>query len=280
MRVLRSLLLAMAILFLSGCTEMRMEGDAKIFQGSAFGSVIRTLVGRSLLGLGGVAIAGSVLPDRKPRNRRSTPKERLSTGQRAGLFLFGGAMGFIGLFLAAITFVFPHKLHVTVYPDRVAMASTYSQTGGKEAVISFSDISSVEIRSEPYGVGKFKKFLVFTTNRGGTIKQAASNNEMRALATIRQALADYQTQQPSIAPQPIASTERSQSTFATPATTTSSRATPSPSTPSPGAPKPSSREYSLKRYVINIALPEDHSVVGPDTVVEVGTKLGACYANR
>ena len=89
---------------------MRMEGDAKIFQSSAMGSLIRTIIGIALIGLGGVAIAGGVLPDKKPKKRTAKPTERLSSGQRVRFVVFGGAMGFAGLFLAGASLCFPSKL--------------------------------------------------------------------------------------------------------------------------------------------------------------------------
>lgn len=156
------ILLILITLAFSGCTEMRIDGDAKVFQSSALGATIRIVIGLGLIGLGIASVVGSLLPDRKPKNRSMKSSEGLSSGQRVGLAVFGGAMGFVGLFLAAISFLFPSKLHVTVYPDRVAMASTYSQTGGREVVVPFADLSTVELRDEPGIVGKMQTFLVFT----------------------------------------------------------------------------------------------------------------------
>ena len=68
--------LAVVLLTLSGCTEMRVEGDAKIFQSSAMGLLIRTIMGIALIGLGGVAIAGGVLPDKKPKKRTAKTTEK------------------------------------------------------------------------------------------------------------------------------------------------------------------------------------------------------------
>jgi hypothetical protein len=50
--------LAFVLLVVSGCTEMRVEGDAKIFQTSDTGIRIRTCVGLGLLGLGGERTRG------------------------------------------------------------------------------------------------------------------------------------------------------------------------------------------------------------------------------
>jgi hypothetical protein len=151
---------------------MRVEGEAQVFQNSSASTVIRTVVGFGLVGLGAVALMASVWPDRKPSNRAAGPKDKLSSGHRAGLALFGGAMGFMGIFLAGMALLFPSKLHVTVYRDRVAMASTYSQTGGKEVVIPFANLSSVELRQEPNVVGnKLRSYLVFTHKNGRVTKQ-------------------------------------------------------------------------------------------------------------
>jgi hypothetical protein len=284
MRALRFCLLAATILLFTGCTEMRVEGDAKIFQTSAVGSIIRTVIGLGLVGLGAGALVASVLPDRKPRNRIVTPKDKLSSGQRTGLALFGFAMGFMGVFLAGISLLFPSKLHVTVYPDRVAMASTYSQTGGKEVVIPFANLSSIELRNEPNVVGKLQAYLVFTHTNGNVIKQDAGNNERQAVDTIRKALADYQSQPPVIvgtsnvainATPPLGGAVSSRlSESRTSSVTERTDSTPSSTTP----PTSSSQQYSLKRYKISIPVPSDHTIVGPDTVVAVGMKLRACYA--
>jgi len=301
-------ILAIVTVTLSGCTEMRVEGDAKVFQSSAVGSIIRTVIGIGLIGLGGVAIAGGVLPDKKPKKRTAKPSEKLSSGQRAGLMAFGGAMGFAGLFLAGASLFFPSKLHVTVYPDRVKMASTYSQTGGKEVVIPFAGLASVELRDEPSVRGKFRTYIVFTQKNGRIIRQDAGNNERKAVDTIRQALTDFQTDSPatvrgdavaagSMPEMPAAPFARpielptapadpaASSNFSVPtpdATGVFSPVTsPQPSTPSStadGGAALASEQYSLKRYAITIPVPADHSIVGPDAIVEIGSKLKACYA--
>lgn len=281
---------------------MFVEGDAKIFQSSALGSLIRTIIGIALIGLGGVAIAGGVLPDKKPKKRNAKPTEKLSSGQRAGLVAFGGALGFAGLFLAGASLHFPSKLHVTVYPDRVAMASNYSQTGGREVVIPFADLTSVELRDEPNIVGKLTTYLVFTLKNGSVIKQDAGNNERKAVNTIQQALAGFAgaapaavNESPVVASsmpnsssasieQPIATppaTEPAPSfTFPTPSPSRlpTGVASPQSSAPRAGAAASTSEQYSLKRYEITIPVPADYRIVGPDTIVEVGRKLKACYA--
>jgi len=48
------LLLFTLVLFV-GCTEMRVEGEAKVFQSSAVGKMIGIGIGLGLMGLGGVA---------------------------------------------------------------------------------------------------------------------------------------------------------------------------------------------------------------------------------
>lgn len=197
----------------------------------------------------------------------------------------GGALGLAGVVLVGTSLLFPSKLHVTVYSDRVAMASTYSQTGGKEAVIPFADLSSVELRDERNVVGKLKTYLVFTGKNGDVIKQLAGNNERQAIDTIRQALADYQAQPP------VAAVDKTDLAInVSPPWNSAVAGTPSVSRirsemkrplrmSSPTAPPTSSpQQYSLKRYAINIPVPADHATVGPDTVVTVGTKLGACFA--
>ena len=304
MRTICFCLIAVVMLTLSGCTEMRLEGDAKIFQSSAMGSLIRTIIGIALIGLGGVAIAGGILPDKKPKKRTAKPTEKLSSGQRAGLVAFGGAMGFAGLFLAGASLFFPSKLHVTVYPDRVAMASNYSQTGGKEVVIPFASLSSVELRDEPSVMGKFRTYLVFTQKNGNVIKQDAGNNERKAVDTIRQALADFAGDEPaavvdspvliagSMPESPDNEVEKPIGTPPVTQTTPSSVppvlltpgasqafSTPAPSKPAPAAATSStSEQYSLKRYEITIPVSAGYMIVGPDTIVEVGRKLKACYA--
>jgi hypothetical protein len=295
--------LAVVMLTLSGCTEMRVEGDAKIFQSSAMGLLIRTIIGITLIGLGGVAIAGGVLPDKKPKKRNAKPTEKLSSSQRARFVVFGGAMGFAGLFLAGASLFFPSKLHVTVYPDRVAMASTYSQTGGKEVVIPIANLSSVELRDEPNIVGKLTTYLVFTLKNGSVVKQDAGNNERKAVDTIQQALADFAgvapatvNENPVIASSmPDSSFARIEQPIATPPATEPAPSftfpTPPPAGFASGAAAPPSsapatadttastpEKYSLKRYEITVPVPAGYMIVGPDTIVEVGRKLKACYA--
>lgn len=298
--IMTRLRLGLCILILTsllGCTEMRVEGDARIFQSSAVGSIITILIGLGLMGMGAFACIASVWPDKKPQNRYAKPAERLSVGQRVGIALFGFAMGFAGLFLTGITLLFPYKLHVTVYPDRVAMASTYSQTGGREVVIPFSNLNKVEIRDEPNIVGKLRPFIVFTHSSGSVIKQEAGNNERQALATIQQALAEFKTKNPSITPPPNVPGQSNPSPLASVPNQASSRnsiPTEAPITPAPSRTDPTSappsisrpafpsqsanQQYSLKRYPINIALPVNYMLVGPDSVVANGTKLQACYA--
>lgn len=281
-----------------------MEGDAKIFQSSAMGSLIRTIIGIALIGLGGVAIAGGILPDKKPKKRTAKPPEKLSSGQRAGLVVFGGAMGFAGLFLAGASLLFPSKLHVTVYPDRVAMASNYSQTGGREVVIPFADLTSVELRDELNIVGKLTTYLVLTLKNGSVVRQDAGNNERKAVDTIRQALADFARDEPAAVvdspvltadsmpespdnevENPIGTPSVTQTTpssvppvFLTPGAS-QAFSTPAPSKPAPAAATAStSEQYSLKRYEITIPVSAGNMIVGPDTIVEVGRKLKACYA--
>jgi hypothetical protein len=282
-----------------------MEGDAKIFQSSAMGSLIRTIIGIALIGLGGVAIAGGVLPDKKPKKRTAKPTEKLSSGQRARFVIFGGAMGFAGLFLAGASLLFPSKLHVSVYPDRVAMASNYSQTGGKEVVIPFADLTSVELRDELNIVGKLTTYLVFTLKNGSVVRQDAGNNERKAVDTIQQALADFAgvapadvNESPVVASSlPNASSASIEQPIATPPATEPATSftfpTPPPGFASGAASPPSSapatgttagttasasEKYSLKRYEITIPVPAGYMIVGPDTIVEVGRKLKACYA--
>ncbi len=277
--------LACLILAFSGCTEMRIEGDAKVFQSSAVGSMIRTVIGLGLMGLAAVALAGSVLPDRKPKNRVAMPNEKLSSSHRAGLALFGAAMGFVGLILACISLVFPSKLHVSVYPDRVVMASTYSQTGGKEVVVPFAGLSAVELRNERNVVGKRKTHLVFTQKNGSVIKQDAGNNERQAVATIQQSLADFQSHTPIVAEAATASVS-APPVSAPPAKPDSGLVRRSNSRPVP-TPKPaddkaasSTQKYSLKRYKVTIPVPDGRAIVDAATDVKVGMKLGACYAGR
>ena len=308
MRAMCLCLLAIMTATLAGCTEMRVEGDAKIFQSSAMGKLIQTVIGIALLGVGGVAIAGGTLPDKKPKKRSAKRVQSLTSGQRVSLIVFGGSMAFMGLFLAGASLIFPKKLHVTVYPDRVSMASTYSQTGGKERVIPFSSLASVELRDERNIVGKLKPYLVFTQHDGNVIRQEAGNNEKKAVETIRQALADFQTDSPpdvqenavaagSVPEMPASPVTRpierptapadpaASSNFSVPtpdATGVFSPVTsPQPTTasfPANGSAASASEQYSLKRYEITIPLPAGYSVVGPETDVAVGSKLKACYA--
>ena len=262
---------------LAGCTEMRVEGDAKVFQSSAIGTTIRIVIGLGLIGLGIVAFVGSLLPDRKPKNRRMKSGEGLSTGQRVGLALFGGAMGFAGFFLAAISFLFPSKLHVTVYPDRVAMASTYSQTGGREVVVPFADLTNVELRDEPNIVGKLKTVLVFTLQGGKLIKADAGNNERQALETIRQALAEYQKSAPPTnksvaAAQPTGSSASSKKSPWNSSTSPQDKLNQTPT-------NPQGKEYKLQRYAITSPLPEGYRLVAPADSFEAGTKLKANWGS-
>lgn len=270
----------------SGCTEMRIEGDAKVFESSAAGSVVRVIIGFGLIGLGVMAIAGGVLPDQKPKNRkgkrrRIKPNEKLSSGQRTGLALLGGAMGFAGLFLVGISFLSPGKLHVSVYPDRVAMASSYSQTGGKEIVVPFAGLSAVELRDERNVVGKLKKYLVFTKKNGKVIKQIAGGNESQAIDTIQRSLADFQARPPASVEKQVsvANSRPLKDKAARPGrlSTPSASATPESKDDEPGA---RAEEYLLKRYVINIPVPDGHAIVDAGANVSVGMKLGACYAGR
>lgn len=259
---------------------MRVEGDAKVFQSSAVGSTIRIVAGLGLIGLGIVSVVGSLLPDRKPKNRRMKSSEGLSSGQRVGLGVFGGAMGFVGFFLAAISFLFPSKLHVTVYPDRVAMASTYSQTGGREVVVPFAGLSTVELRDEPSIIGKMQTFLVFTQKSSNVIKQDAGNNERQALETIRQSLAEYQKSAPptdnnvAVAMPTGSSASESSRPKREPSRNSSSSAQNNLSqTPT----TPRVKEYQLKRYAITAPLPQGYRLVESADAFEVGTKLKASW---
>lgn len=303
-------LLILVLIAFTGCTEMRVEGDAKIFQSSSTGKIIGTAIGLGLMGLGAVACVGSVWPDSKPKNRYARPTERLTTGQRVGLGLFGFSMGFMGLFLTGMSLLFPYKLHVTVYPDRVTMASTYSQAAGRAVTIPFSTLTKVEIRDELNIVGKLKPTMVFTQKSGELIKQDVGNNELQALATIQQALADYQSKHPpgsepdvstkpdpsstanipytpSYPPPAFPSSSDPNSGLAPPATTPPTYTPPATAPPTYTPPafnpptfpsQPNDRQYSLKRYPINISLPPGYALVTEDAVVTDGTKLKACYA--
>ncbi|MBL8873245.1 MAG: hypothetical protein JNK90_25925 [Planctomycetaceae bacterium] len=316
MHYLRLSLLIVLLLTITGCTEMRVEGDAKVFQTSSTGKIIGAAIGFGLMGLGAVACVGSVWPDRKPKNRYTRPNERLTTGQRVGLAFFGFSMGFMGLFLTGMSLLFPYKLHVTVYPDRVTMASTYSQAAGRAVTIPFSTLTKVEIRDEMNIVGKLKPTMVFTQKSGTLIKQDVGNNERQALATIQQALADYQKKNPAGAEPDGSSRPNPSATAALPnnptypspsfpsSTNPTPRYTPPPTTPPaytpPSTTPPASttpptfappaftppasptqqenQKYRLKRYPIDIGLPLGYTLVGADTVVAAGTKLKACYA--
>lgn len=270
------ILLILITLALSGCTEMRVEGDAKVFQSSAMGSTIRIVAGLGLIGLGIVSVVGSLLPDRKPKNRSMKPSDGLSSGQRVGLAVFGGAMGFVGLFLAAISFLFPSKLHVTVYPDRVAMASTYSQTGGREVVVPFADLSTVELRDEPGIVGKMQTFLVFTQKNGNVIRQDAGNNERQALETIRQSLADYQKSAPSTNNSVAAATPKGSSEIRGSFSEPSMNSGTSPQNNlARNQTTESANEYKLKRYAITAPIPAGYRLVGPTDSFPPRTKLKA-----
>lgn len=296
MHLFRLGLLAAAVIVFSGCTEVKEIGDAKSFQTSATGSLIMSLVGLSLVLLGIVAFVGSVWPDKKPKNRRGHSNEGLSVAQRVGLAIFGFSMGFMGLALVGISFLFAGKLHVTVYPDRVEMASTFSQTGGRERVIPFSNLSKVEIRDERSIVGKLRPYIVFEKKDGSVVMQEAGNNERQALETIRQALAAYQLKAPSVPnnsqtardlPQPRNQGPRGNAT----APNTSPRgnemngnstvyapSTRFPAEESTSSTSSSGKQYSLKRYKINIPIPPDHAAVTTDDVVQVGAKLKASFA--
>ena len=201
---MRLLTIAILLLVAAGCTEMKVEGDAKIFQTSAVGAMIGALLGLGLLILGGLSVLASFWPDRKPRNQYEAAEGGTPFSQRVGLAIFGAAMGFMGFFLTIISLIFPNSLHVTVYPDRVEMASTFNQARGKGVVVPFSKVKSVEIIDDPSFRRKRKNFLVFTLNDGSTIRQNAGNNEMQALDTLKRALADYQKRAPADKPKPIA----------------------------------------------------------------------------
>lgn len=200
----RWLAMAVTILIATGCTEMKVEGDAKIFQSSAIGTIIATLLGLGLLTLGGLSVVASFWPDRKPRNEYEARSGGTPTSQRVGLAIFGASMGFMGFFLTIISLIFPNSLHVTVYPDRVEMASTFNQARGKGVVVPFSNVKSVEIKDE-LGIGrKRRRYLIIALKDGGTIRQEAGNNELHALATIQQSLAEYQKNAPANKVAPVA----------------------------------------------------------------------------
>lgn len=322
---IRLIWLAAAVLLVAGCTEMRVEGDAKIFQSSATGSIIGVLIGLCLLVAGGLSVLGSFWPDRKPRNEYEAAEGGTPTSTRIGLAIFGFGIGFMGFFLMITSLLFSNKLHVTVYPDRVAMASTYNQSGGKEVVVPFDKMVSVELQEELNLVRKRTTYLVFKMKDGSVVKQIAGNNETRALDTIKQAATEFQAR-PVVAeqskPKPAASPTRPESQLSsqptsnsnnrnlsneesaadmivgtlqtTPAPTSTARPRPaSPSAPPASAPttaRPidpsaaaaptSSSQYRLKRYPVTIPPPAGHSIVGPDTAVEIGRKLKACFANN
>ena len=200
----RLVTIATFILVTVGCTEMKVEGDAKIFQTSAVGAVIGTLLGLGLLILGGLGVLASFWPDRKPRNEYEAAEGGTPFSQRVGIGIFGAAMGFMGFFLTILSLIFPNSLHVTVYPDRVEMASTLNQARGKGVVIPYSNVKSVEIIDEPGIRRKRRNYLVFTLKVGGTIRQDVGNNERQALETLKQALADYHKRPPVDKPKTIA----------------------------------------------------------------------------
>lgn len=273
---MRLIMIAFAITLLTGCTEMVTEGDAKVFQTSAVGATIRTVAGIALIVLAVISVAGSVLPDRKPKNRIATAKDKLSSSQRLGLALFGFGMGVVGLFLAAISLVFPNKLHVTVHPDRVEMASTFSQTGGKEVIVPFSNVSTVELRDEMNVVGKSKKHLVFTMKGGREIKAAAGNNELQSIDTIKDALAAYQLRQPEAIDQPPR-VRRGKVDATLEPDSKPSDAEESSDTKFAGMPAPNPA-YSMKRYPITKPIPSNQKLVLDSTLVNAGEKLKAFYA--
>lgn len=278
--ICRGLFVALLLLMV-GCTEVRVEGDAKIFQSSAVGFIIRIVLGVGLIGVGIASVVSSFWPDRKPRNRAEAMEGGLSSGQRVGLAIFGGAMGVMGLGLILISLTFASKLHVTVHPDRVEMASTFNQTGGKEVVVPFAKLSSVEIRLERGIVGKLKNYLVFTLKDQTTIRQEAGNNERQALETIQKALAEYQSKGPNPDGQPqVARNENAPSDEAPLDSAAAAALAPFaiPNTTPPAARAP--KEYQLKRYEKSMPIPENYLVVGPDTNVKAAQKLKVCFVGK
>lgn len=333
----RFIVLFSCILLLTGCTEMRIDGDAKVFQSSAVGLIIGTLIGICLMVLGALSIVGSFWPDRKPRNQYEASQGGTPTSTRVALAIFGGGMGFMGFFLTIFSLLFSNKLHVTVYPDRVAMVSTINRSGG-EVVVPFANLSSVEMKDEVIVGRKRINYLVFTLKDGKVIKQNAGNNERQALETIQQALAEFKkkpapVEKPQVAanaktpekngragdssmPQSDSSSEDDPAsalivgTLQTTSPRTATLPPTKPSTPtipatvppkSPPPPPPASSslpnipstrpprttpsagpstKYTLKRYNITIPLPEGYAPVKEDTNVNIGMKLGACYARR
>lgn len=297
--------LAVAVLILTGCTEMRVEGDAKVFQSSATGSILGTLLGLGLLVLGGASLLGSFWPDRKPRNAYEAKHGATPTSMRIGLGLFGFGMGFMGFFLTIISLLFSKSLHVTVYPDRVVMASTYSQAGGKEVVVPYSNLKSVELQEE-FNIGRKRNhYLVFTLKDGNLIKQNAGNNERQALDTIQQTFADYKARpvvaeqpKPAAIPtknepkrpaaQPTASDTAASSEDAAAMIVGTLQTSPSPTTATakpvapgrPARPMTPGGKYQVKRYPVNIPVSAGYSIVGPSTPVQVGQKLQACFASN
>ncbi len=198
MRGICILLLAVFVLILPGCTEMRIEGDAKVFQSSAVGTVIQTLIGLGLIVLGILAFVGSILPDKKPKNRLAKPSERLTTGQRIGLAVFwrsDGVCWFVSLCNIAPV---PQQASRDRLSRPCRDGISYSQTGGREVVVPFANLASVELRDEPNIVGKLRTVFVLTEKGGREIKQDAGNNERQAIETIQQALADYQKTAPAM----------------------------------------------------------------------------------
>lgn len=315
MRSIYSCFLVVTLLMFAGCTNVRVEGDAHIFESSGVGSVVRIVIGVGLLAFGIVSVIANILYEGKSKNRNRAMQSGLTTTQRVCLGIFSCGMAFAGFCLIVVSFLIKNKLHVTVYPDRVALASTYAQTGGRETVIPFSNVSSVEVRDEVDIIGKSKPHLVFTLKDGKTIKQEAGNNERAALETIQQALADYKPPQVAAPPKiagnetpmknsvasnvpPKPPTGEQTSTNSNPPPSDPTRLNPnrsgaweiqSPSSATNGATtatngattaNPTTSKYSLKRYPIKIAVPAGSSIVAADTEVKVGMKLGACYSGK
>jgi hypothetical protein len=182
------------------------------------------------------------------------------------------------------------------------MASNHSQTGGREVVIPFADLTSVELRDELNIVGKLTTYLIFTQKNGSVIRQDAGNNERKAFDTIHQALADFAgvapaavNENPVVASSmPDSSSASIEQPIATPPATepapsfrfptpppprfASSTAAPPSSAAANGTPASTSEKHSLKRYEIIIPVSAGYMIVGPNTIVELGRKLKACYA--
>ena len=282
------LIAAMLLLFMSGCVEMRVDGDAKIFQSSAVGFFLRVLTGIGLMILGALSLLASVLPDRKPRNQYEASQGGLTTQHRMGLAVFGMGMGVFGLGLLGFSLIFISDLHVTVYPDRVSMASTFSQTGGKEIVVPFDNVKSVEMRDELNTVRKLRTYLVFNLKDGRTIRQEAGGNEREAFDTIKQSLANYQANPPKVArttePLPDMSAETSLSAipglggFAASAGNAVNDAKSGSSVAKSAA--NNAKEYELRRYQVTAPIPSDYSKVEEDTDLKVGSKLKVCFVGK